>query len=206
MIENELVARVLLAFDLREPSSCHQTYKLFDELHAAIFGRPEVDADRIVLANDIYNIVVSRLGSMKNELFGKYSLTRYLVIYFVREALETDQLGKELCVNPSKFLKGKGSRGRVAKAIEKIATAIVKLLDTEATRRSKNGAEFFDYKSDLKSPTKVEEIKAMIISQFQIVIDNGYAPSFSSAWGQTTKSKAGKRKRTKESGNQSIIA
>src|SRR5256886_14184 len=61
--------------------------KLFDELHAAIFGRPAVDADRIVLANDIYNLVLAQLDSMSNQLFGKYGLTRYLIIYLLREKI-----------------------------------------------------------------------------------------------------------------------
>ena len=67
MIENERAARVLLAFDLRDPASCHQSYKLFDELHAAILGRLGGDADRIVLANDIYNLVIAQPDSMSNQ-------------------------------------------------------------------------------------------------------------------------------------------
>src|SRR5208283_4333317 len=43
VIENELAARILLAYDVKEPWSCHQTYRLFDDLHASIFGRPEVN-------------------------------------------------------------------------------------------------------------------------------------------------------------------
>ncbi|MGA7849886.1 MAG: AIPR family protein [Terriglobales bacterium] len=119
-IENERAARVLLAFDLRDPSSCHQTYKLFDELHANIFGRPGVDADRIVLANDIYNLVVAQLDSMTNNLFGKYGLTRYLIIYLLREALETDDVGKELCKHPSKFLAEPNGRKRLNDVLGKV--------------------------------------------------------------------------------------
>jgi hypothetical protein len=33
VIENDLIARILLAFDHQEPYSCHQGYRLFDELH-----------------------------------------------------------------------------------------------------------------------------------------------------------------------------
>jgi len=182
VIENELAARILLAFDLKDPSSCHQTYKLFDELHAAIFGRPEVNADRIVLANDLYSIVAGLLDSMQNQLFGKYTLTRYAIIYLVREALETDPSGKELCSNPSGFLKGNGTRERLARALRAVVASIVTLLDKEATRRGANNAEFFDYKSELKSPRKILDLRAMIIGHYQIVIDSGYAPSFSEAW------------------------
>ena len=37
ILDNELAARILLAFDLQEPWSCHQTGKLFDDHHARIF-------------------------------------------------------------------------------------------------------------------------------------------------------------------------
>jgi hypothetical protein len=154
-----------------------------------------------LLANDIYKIVVELLDSMQNQLFGKYTLTRYLIIYLIREALETDALGKELCLNPTAFLKGDGARDRVVQAVKKVATSIVKLVDTEATRRSQmsqNGNEFFDYKSDLKSPRKIADIRAAIVSHYQIVIDNRYAPTFSEAWSSSDKRrKAAKKGRTK---------
>ena len=67
VIENERAARVRLALDLRDPASCHQSCKLFDELHAAILGRLGGDADRIVLANDIYNLVIAQPDSMSNQ-------------------------------------------------------------------------------------------------------------------------------------------
>jgi hypothetical protein len=188
VVENEVVARVLLAFDLKQPSSCHQSYKLFDELHAAIFGRPEVNADRIILANDIRNVVVGLLGSMSNELFGTYTLTRYLLIYLLREALETDATGMELCQNPSKFFSAKDGRRRVFDALRKVAVPIVRILDTWATKRnsSKDEKDFFDYKSELKSPRQVQEMRATVISSYQTMVDNKYAPSFSEAWNAPT--------------------
>ena len=46
-ITNEEAAKQLLAFDLQQTWSCHQSYKLFDELHGEVFGRKEVTAWRI---------------------------------------------------------------------------------------------------------------------------------------------------------------
>src|ERR1019366_1258538 len=159
------------AFDLKDPSSCHQTYKLFDELHARIFGRPAVNADRIVLANDVYNLVVSQLDSMSNQLFGKYGLTRYLIVYLISEALEADSAGKELCKNPSQFLSEPNGRKRLNDVLGKLAASLIRILDGEVTRRGKTDETFFDYKSDLKSPKAVEALRATIISQYQIVVD-----------------------------------
>src|SRR5690606_26938590 len=38
-LTNEHAGRLLMAFDLNEPYSCHQVYKVFDDKYADIFGR-----------------------------------------------------------------------------------------------------------------------------------------------------------------------
>ncbi len=77
VIENELAGLILLAFDLKNPSSAHQKYKLFDEFHSDIFGRPEVNADRIVILHDLYESIANGMGAMTNQLFGSYRSTRF---------------------------------------------------------------------------------------------------------------------------------
>jgi hypothetical protein len=67
VIENELAAKILLAFDLKQPWSCHQTYKLFDEMHSDIFGRPEVNGSRIINAYNIYRLVFDKLAHTSLE-------------------------------------------------------------------------------------------------------------------------------------------
>src|ERR1017187_9953869 len=104
VIENELAARILLAYDVKEPWSCHQTYRLFDDLHASIFGRPEVNGDRIVAVYEMYEASREKLNLMKNELFAHYGLSKFLLLYLVRSAIETDDTGIELTQRPSDFL------------------------------------------------------------------------------------------------------
>nr|WP_314441713.1 AIPR family protein [uncultured Sphingomonas sp.] len=60
-ITNEAAGRLLLAFDLDEPHSCHQIYKVFDEKYAEIFGRPEVTASRIVFIHELFEVIDSRM-------------------------------------------------------------------------------------------------------------------------------------------------
>jgi len=105
VIDNELAARILLAFDLREPWSCHQTYKLFDELHSRIFARPGVSGDRVVTLYNVYEIVISKLSLLENQLFARYGLTRFLALYLLRQALETDEAGRDFCAHPASFTK-----------------------------------------------------------------------------------------------------
>ena len=153
VIENELAARILLAFDLKEPWSCHQTYKLFDELHSRIFGRKEVDGDRIVTLYMVYLCVMGKLGSIDNQLFARYGLTRFLVLYLLREALETDQLGKDFCLNPSAFIKQSQGKSRLLECIDKVSQVVVQLVDGEVKRRDADKEKEFDFKRELKSPT-----------------------------------------------------
>ena len=109
--------------------------------------------------------------------------TKYLLMYLLREALETDAQGDELCKNPSFFFTQKDGRKKVREAIAKTAGAIVRILDTWATKKFsiEDEREYFDYKSDLKSPRQIKEIRAHVISSYQVMVDNKYAPSFSDA-------------------------
>ena len=176
VIENELAGLILLAFDLKNPSSSHQKYKLFDAFHSDIFGRPEVNADRIVLLHDLYESIVNGVKKMTNKLFGSYRITIFFLVYLVREALEGDEKGKLFCKNPSEF---NYIRETLKNDIfPSLVEPIIVLLDTEATRRKEPENGGFDYKRELKSPKAIQEMKGSIISQYQIILNNGYTPSF----------------------------
>lgn len=120
VIENDVMARILLAFDLKEPQSSHQLFRLFDDLHAEIFGRPEVNADRLVALFDIDQIIVAKRSEMEHKLFAHYSLTRFLFHYLLREALEIDESGLSFCRNPSAFLHEPDGRLRLKHSVEPI--------------------------------------------------------------------------------------
>jgi AIPR protein len=181
VLENEFAARLVLAFDLKDPASCHQTYKLFDELHSAIFGRPQLDAARIVAVHDVFKSVEKYLPNISNRLFARYTQTRYFIMYLVREALETDATGRLFCDNPSGFMHPPKNRQKLSKCLDTVVSAIVRIVDNIAKTRD-SGEGFFDYKRELKSPKAIQEMRSSIISQYQIVIDNGYAPKFTEGW------------------------
>jgi hypothetical protein len=56
-ISNEYAGKLLLAFDLAEPWSCHQTSRVFDEKYNEIFGRPDVNAQRIIFLHKIMELI-----------------------------------------------------------------------------------------------------------------------------------------------------
>jgi hypothetical protein len=193
VIENELAARILLAFDLKEPWSCHQGYKLFDELHSNIFGRPEVNGTRIVNAYHVYQDMMGRLKLLDNELFGHYSLTRFLVLYLLREALETDALGRQYCLDPVPFTNSPKKRARVKECVGNVAQVVLRLLNGEVRRRDANAKSPFDFKRELKSPNSVRDIRTTIVSQYQIAVDSKLAPTFSGEWNKARRSRRRKK-------------
>jgi hypothetical protein len=185
VIENDLAARILLAFDVREPWSCHQTYKLFDELHGAIFGRPEVNGTRIVILYQIYQIVMSKLGMFDNELFAKYRLTHFFLLYLLRRILETDPLGKNFCANPAPFIATKKDRQQVLAALDKVARVMVRIINGEVRRRDAEGEKdkkkFFDFKRELKSPNAVRALETTVVTNYEVMTDSDMAVTFEKA-------------------------
>jgi hypothetical protein len=101
--------------------------------------------------------------------------------FLVREALETDSVGKAFCANPSAFLRERDGRLRLRHSIDKLVTSLIRLLDGELKRRESEGTPF-DYKRELKSPRSVAELRSRIIPIYQITVDGGMAPSFSDDW------------------------
>src|SRR3546814_879278 len=100
VITNEEAARHLLAFDLQQPWACHQTYRLFDELHSEIFGRKEVNASRVATLSVLFDAVLETLPELQNKLVASYTLTRFFMLYLLRQALEVDALGKQFIRDP----------------------------------------------------------------------------------------------------------
>jgi len=195
VIENELAARILLAFDVKQPWSCHQTYKLFDELHSDIFGRPEVNGLRVTAMYNIYRLVLGKLDLLENRLFARYTITRFLVLYLLREALEKDPIGKEFCLRPAPFLASSTRRARLDECLDKVAQVVVRILDSEVKRRDADPSAPFDCKRELKSPNPVREITSTIVSHYQIAVDSKLAPTFSDNWKKSKNNKKGKGKK-----------
>ncbi len=187
VIENDVAARVLLAFDVREPWSCHQTYKLFDELHARIFGRVEVTGERITTLYKMYQIIRSKLNLIENQLFANYSITQYFLVYLLRKILETDSLGKEFCADTAKFTATKKDQQALYSILDKMAQAMVRMVNREAKRRDADPTNIFDFKRELKSPNAVRAFESTVLVMYQILSDDNEDLTFASRWKEAKK-------------------
>ena len=156
VITNEEAARLLLAFDLEQPWSCHQSYRLFDELHSEIFGRPEVTASRIAVLHVLHCAVAAKLASLKNQLAASYSLTQYFLLYLLRQALEVDAEGARFIQRPDEVFDRLGAK-KLQEIMENIISDLIVDLNAEIDdRTAANNA--FDHKRELKSPTAVRAL------------------------------------------------
>jgi len=176
IITNELAARILLAFDLGQPYSCHQSYRYFDDLHSEIFNRPEVSAHRIVALAALYEAVIDGLTSLQPALVAKYSVTPFFVLHLLHKALSLDEKGKEFIRDPKPFLEAVGFEG-IRNAAQPMVDDLVVDLNAEIDERQ-HSAEPFDHKRELKSASAVRKLQSEVIPSYEKAIKRGRASSF----------------------------
>lgn len=180
VITNEEAARVLLAFDLEQPWTCHQSYRYFDDLHSDIFGRPVVTAGRIVGLTAVRDAVVDSLKSLDSQLVARYSVTPYFLMYLVKQALMLDTLGKRFCQDPGSFVADQGFDA-VVSVVKRISDDLVIDLNAELEEREESGKPF-DHKRELKSLTAVRALRNSIIPAYEKALRRKRATSFTDEW------------------------
>jgi hypothetical protein len=181
IIDNEEAARILLAFDLQQPWTCHQSYKLFDELHAEIFARPTVTAHRILAFYIVYQSILDSLDKIENHLFGHYRLTQFLLLYLGRQILELDEVGKEFVRYPQRFVCKECDRQRLRSCMDVIFSDLVVDLNAEIKEMGEHG-EPFDYKRELKSSNPVKSLAKQIVPLYKKAVTRGRASAFGTEW------------------------
>ena len=157
-IGNDDAGRLLLAFDVREPWSCHQIYKVFDEKYNDIFGRPSVTAWRIILLNKIMERIVEALPEIQNVPLQRYRLTRYLLAYAVAKTLDEGPNAKRWIDAPEDLLTNQRKLGTFLAQIDRLARFLCLELRFELGGQDSP----LDYKAGLKSPLQVQEIEKKI--------------------------------------------
>jgi hypothetical protein len=161
-IENDEAGRLLLSFDLKEPWNAHQIYRVFDDDYARIFGRPSVDAGRVVFLHELSCLVVKALAEMEDRKVATYRLTRYFLMYCLRQILDSSDFGRRLLSEPTKFV-GKKKWPDISEWISEVLLGLVTDFEDDIAESSDD----FDYKAELKSPARVPAIARSLIKSFQ---------------------------------------
>lgn len=168
----------MIAFDIGEPWTTHRKYQVFDDRYTQIFGRPEVNADRIVLIHEIGQVINQHLGTLKNSLVGKYVLTKFLVVSAIRKILETDVLGQEVIRSPEKFVRSANDREAFKRMIHSITEYLIVDLDVETQDLDPE----FDYRGWLRDKERVTQLLNGLLASFRKDLLKKRAPSISEAW------------------------
>lgn len=145
-ISNEDAGLYLMAFHLKEPWATHRKYEISEDKHSALFGRPEVAADRIVLLKIIEGEIEKRLRSLENQLVAKHVLTKFMLLFVVREYFSDDAVFNDIISKPQKFMRDAEGRARFAKILGRFIDEIAIDLKME----SREFQEDFDYRDKLR--------------------------------------------------------
>ena len=163
IISNEKAGLILLAIDLKQPWSCHQKYKVMDELHSDIFGRPNVTGARVFVLWQSFSAVSLALGQIDNKQFAHYTLTQYFLAYLVASVIRSDPVGARVLDNLDMVVEN-GRFEEFVEAFSELAVAVANDLNAEVTAVDE---VVFDHKTDLKSPKWCRGIEARILAQYK---------------------------------------
>lgn len=178
-ITNEDSGLLLLAFDIKQPWATHRKYQLFeDNMYADVFGRPAVTADRIIMCEAIREEADQARTEIANKLFGKYILTRYLLVYLLREILENSPAGKDVIENPGKFIRDPKDRERFKGCIRTILKDLVVDINGEVQEAGKD----FDYRDKLRDEDWIKQMRRTIVTLYQKLVGRGTIKSFGEEW------------------------
>ncbi|MEZ5590431.1 MAG: AIPR family protein [Gammaproteobacteria bacterium] len=172
LITNEEAGRLLLAYDLMEPESCHQVYKIFDDKYADIFARPAVTAHRIIFLYLIMERIQKITPKIEYRPLSRYGLTRFFLMSVVSELVKTDNVALRYSKNPN-LLFSECKVDKFMEAIELTLHSIVIDLNYEV----QDMGDQFDYKGDFKSPTKIKNLESKLLRSFEKDVARGKACS-----------------------------
>ena len=177
-ISNELAGLYLMAFDLREPWATHRKYAVFEDKHAELFGRPEVTADRIVLCHIIGEVISSRISKIDNQLFAKYALTKFMMLYMIRLVLDGDPLGAKIISEPNAYVRSLTNRQKLILALGTIVDDLVVDINGEVQELGPD----FDYRDKLRDSNWVQRLATTVLGFRSKMIARRRIRSFEAEW------------------------
>ena len=173
-ITNEQAGLYMMAFDLKRPWATHRKYQVFEDDHSEIFGRPSVTAERIVFLHLLSERINAAIPRLKNSLFAKYALTRFLLLYVMRLVLDGDAVGANAVLNPNAYVNDKHNRRAFLKCADQILNDIVIDLNAELEQLG----EDFDYRGKLRDEVWVKDLANRLVGDYRKLVSRGRIDSF----------------------------
>ncbi len=118
------------------------------------------------------------LPKIHNTLFARYVLTRYFLIYVVRQILETDVLANEIFTKPERFVRYPADRAKVRRCIGTFVDDLIIDVNAEVD----GYGEDFDYRDKLRDADWVKKLATTIVADHQKQVNRGRINSFKKEW------------------------
>jgi hypothetical protein len=122
VIENTLVAQLVMAIYLAEPWSAVRKVRLFDQDFRRIFGR-QVTPHAVYLLYLIDQAVMSERHNLRPDLRSSFASIRFTLDYLVSVVLRLNEVGSQLLSQPEAWLPVEGAA--VSGALARIAHEVV---------------------------------------------------------------------------------
>ena len=180
IISNEDAGRILLTFDLDEPWNSHQKAQIFDEYYSKIFGRPEVNALRIILTYEIMSVVEEQLPQIDNKQYAFYSATKYFLLNVISKIMQKDEIGKAIYSNKLNIVSDSNNLNE----FKRIVTDILKnniIVDLNYFLKEEANATF-DYKKVSKNTTELQALGNVLLKESEKELKRAKTRSITEQW------------------------
>ena len=176
-ISNEEAGQYLMAFDLGEPWATHRKYEIFEDRHGSLFGRPEVTADRIVMLQVIAEAIESKLQQLTRQLVAKHAITKFMMMYPVKQYFADDEKFTKILESPSKYMRGSALRAKFKKCIEEFLDEMIVDINME----SEGWDDDFDYRDKLRDQQWTKALVGELVKDYKKQIGKKRSKKFAEA-------------------------
>jgi hypothetical protein len=131
-----------------------------------------------VLCHILAEEVAEGLRRLRNQLFARYVLTKYLLMYVLREIFDNDDLGEEMRSDPARFVRDPTLRCHFRECVRNVIEDVIIDLDSEVN----DLGDDFDYRDKLRDQNWVKELRRELVTDYRKQVSRGRIESFSAEW------------------------
>jgi hypothetical protein len=126
----------------------------------------------------IMEAIDAAIPRIENQLIARYALARYLILYIIREILESDGMIDTISSNPAIFVRGISARQHFRACIDLVVNDIVGDLNDELKVVEEN----FDYRGKLRDQAWVQSLSRRVVADHRKLVSRSLMPSFKEEW------------------------
>ncbi len=177
VIEIDFAAQLIESLFNNAPWTTYVKATLFSEHYYKIFSR-NITAEKIYLANVIYEIIKSNSSLLHNEQIRSYGLARFFFTHLIGEMMKEDELGKLVLANPKEYVTT--DLTILKNTISKLWGLITPDINAYIDKYGEEHENFFDYKNVFKNSSFVKEMTRQIKADQERILIRHPEDSFKS--------------------------